>query len=393
MNMNKKTLCRSFSSENPAIRLKAKPVFSLFTALFLFSLGGAFCFFPEICASGAKNGLETCLQILIPSLFPFMVLGSLIARSGAASCLGRLVEKPFRLLFGLPGSAASALFLSMVGGYPVGARSVDALVESGALTEAEGKRMLCFCVNAGPAFLISVVGAAYLGSPQAGILLLTGQLSACLLLGLLSRKKPAVSRLSAPSSSQRASTPIGDALVLSVWDAIRSMAGTCGFVVLMATLSEFMFSFLPEGDLSLWAAALGEVTQGCRLLAENGVPLWCLSFVIGWGGFSVHFQIFSQLRHVSLNRKKFFLFRGLHGVLSAAITFLLEQSGWFPGEISEVFSSFTPSSPSAFSSVPSLSGSAALIFTCVLFLIGLFQPAIPTKPGFFRQMGWGRRNR
>ena len=49
--------------------------------------------------------------------------------------------------------------------------------------------MLCFCVNAGPAFVLSIVGSGYLKSSYAGLLLLGGQLLSCCLLGLLCRGK------------------------------------------------------------------------------------------------------------------------------------------------------------------------------------------------------------
>ena len=87
----------------------------------------ALLFYPTQAAAGAKRGIGYCVDILIPSLFPFMALSVFVVKSGLAASMGRLTAGPCRILFGLPGSAAAAIVMSMVGGYPVGARAVAAL--------------------------------------------------------------------------------------------------------------------------------------------------------------------------------------------------------------------------------------------------------------------------
>ena len=62
-------------------------------------------------------------------------------------------------LFRLPGCAGSAaLLLGLVGGYPIGARTAAELYASGDLTRQEAERLLTFCNNSNPVFLISVLG-------------------------------------------------------------------------------------------------------------------------------------------------------------------------------------------------------------------------------------------
>ena len=78
-----------------------------------------------------------------------------------------LLSPLMRPLFSLSGAGASALALGLCGGYPVGARTAAALVENGSLPREEGERLLAFCNNAGPGFLLGVCGAGVFSSARA----------------------------------------------------------------------------------------------------------------------------------------------------------------------------------------------------------------------------------
>lgn len=151
-----------------------------------FSAACVLLIFPAAAAAGARNGIDYCLQILVPSLYPFMVLSVFVVKSGLSEKIGRLAQRPFRALLKLPGNTAATILMSMIGGYPTGARSIAALYEAGSITESQASRMLCFCVNSGPAFVISAVGAGFLRCPQAGWILFASQISASMLLSLVS---------------------------------------------------------------------------------------------------------------------------------------------------------------------------------------------------------------
>ena len=77
---------------------------------------------PEVSAQAARDAMLLCAQTLIPSLFPFFVLSSLLIACGASELLSALLSPLMRPLFGLSGAGAAALALGLCGGYPVGAR-------------------------------------------------------------------------------------------------------------------------------------------------------------------------------------------------------------------------------------------------------------------------------
>ncbi len=150
-----------------------------FAALSLLLIIGA-----EGSRDGAAQGVQVCLRVLIPSLFPFMAVTQLMIRSGLCRQLGAKLQKPARLLFGLSGTLAPVLLLSLLGGYPVGAGGIAALYRKRMISAQEARHAALFMVCAGPGFVISFVGAVY-QSRQTGLLFFAAQVCAVLLSGII----------------------------------------------------------------------------------------------------------------------------------------------------------------------------------------------------------------
>lgn len=294
---------------------------------------------PQAAATGVSRGLSICTTVIIPSLFPFLVVSGFLIKSGAAAYLGRRLEKPTRWLFGLPGCAATAILIGMLGGYPAGSVAVRELLEQGCITREQAKRLLRFCVCGGPAFIISAVGVGMLGSRPFGILLFVSHILSALIIGILGRKQSVASQTEAPSTP---TMPATAALVESVNGACRSMLYMCGFVVLFAAILSLADAIGVTDMFNRWVTApfagtthptsplrglfpsLFEVSCGCLESAASGAasPMM-LGLAIGWGGLSVHCQIAATVHRHRLIDSGFWGARLLHGVLTGTLAMVL----------------------------------------------------------------------
>ena len=265
---------------------------------------------PSQAIEGAKNGLALCGNVIIPSLFPFFVLSSLVVDLGLAAYLGRALEKVMRPLFRVGGSCAAAVAMGFVGGYPVGARTALQLYQQGQCTRAEAERLLAFCNNSGPAFILGVVGAGVFGSGRVGLLLYLTHAAASILVGILFRfhggrdagreKRP----VRATFETVRASSAFTGAVV----KALQSTLSICAFVVFFSVVLELLSAYGVLAALAQvlamfgvgeeWArrlvAGLLELSSGVSSLTgagSQGVSM--AAFMLGWAGISVHCQVLS----------------------------------------------------------------------------------------------------
>lgn len=279
---------------------------------------------PGAAAAAAKDALDLCAGTLLPSLFPFFVLTELWVSLGIAGTMSRAAGRWMRPLFHLPGAAAPALLLGAVGGYPVGAQAVCRLHRQGSLTRQEAENTLFFCNNAGPAFLLGVVGQGMFQSTAVGAALMAIHLLSAVLLGILFRPqaRPAFRLWPEP-----APLPLREALPQSVRQAGKSFFSVCLFVIFFSVVTSILQALVPQGVAS---SGLFTLLLGALELAGGTVRLSALSWpvelkfavaalLLGFGGVCVQMQTLSLLSQERLTGRRFLPGKLLQGLLSFAI--------------------------------------------------------------------------
>lgn len=301
-------------------RVSVHNIFQQSSAI-LITLSGAaaLLFLSKPAAAGATLAMQRCAAALIPSLFPFMVLSAFGMHTGVFDDIGKVFSPFMRHAFHLPACATGALLLSLTGGYPVGAQCVKTLYQQKKITLRQAQHMVLFCFGAGPCFVISVAGITLLGNAQAGILLYLSQVVSAVVLGfLLSRSQPPAAKAEKPPAAR--GEDLSTAFVASVETSCRSMLLMCAYVILFGTIGALLQSLFTQapGIFQYGTDILFEVTAGIHACAAHfGIP-W-MAFALGWGGLSVHFQIFALAKELCVSKQKFFLCRLFQGGFSALV--------------------------------------------------------------------------
>ena len=306
---------------------------------------GALVVWPQQAMSAMKDGLKLCGNVIVPSLFPFFVLSALVVELGMSRYLGRLLEPVMAPLFRVNGSCAAALALGFVGGYPVGARTAISLYQSGQCSRTEAERLLAFCNNCGPAFILGVVGTGVFGSGTVGLLLYLAHIAASLLVGLVFRcykpgERPPRGRR---ASAQFQAVSFPAAFTRSVTGALQSTLNICAFILFftvairiltfsgfLTALAGLLSSLLsPLGLSQFWAerllTGLLELSSGVSSLTEGALSgrLSMAAFMLGWAGVSVHCQVMAFLGDSGLSLRTYVTGKLLHGGLSALLVWEL----------------------------------------------------------------------
>lgn len=278
-------------------------------AYFLFTM-------PESVTKGVTEGLKICFFTVLPSLFPFMVLASYIVKSDILAPVCKLFSPVTKFLFRQPACASPVIIMALIGGFPIGAKMTLALFESGKITENQAKRLNLFCVNCGPAFAVTAVGASIFQSTRAGCVIYLSLCLSSVMLGILTSfladKNETVKEYSTSPQSPLAS------LSASVSDSVQAVLSICAWIVLFSALTSCIDAYEMNATVKLAVTSLIEITKGCTVAAGKfSVPV--ITAIIGFGGFCVHCQIFSFMRPCGLKYKYFFASRALNAALSSFI--------------------------------------------------------------------------
>ena len=263
---------------------------------------------PQQMIDSARYALRLCAELIIPSLFPFFVVSGLLNRLGFSARLAGRLSRPAARLYGISGAGATALFMGLIGGYPLGAAYIADMRRQGLISAEEGERLMGFCNNSGPAFLIGSIGAGVFGSARLGLGLYIIHILSALITGLFFRG----------SGRYKAQMPHlpesrGSALIDSVRQAAQSILSVCGFIVCFCVIIGLMDA---GGYFSLFAGRLAALTGlelhsarallsgvlelgsgigAMRGLSPSPVNLAIAAGIVGWGGVSVHFQTYAVL--------------------------------------------------------------------------------------------------
>ena len=256
--------------------------------------------YSEETISAMSLGMKLCVNTVIPSLFPFMVLSELFVSSGAARFFGKLFGAPLSKLFGVSDEGSIVWLLSIFCGFPIGVRSAISLYERGRISHGELEHLCAFCNGPSSAFLISAVGSSLFGSKRFGILLYAAHIISSFFIGVCSRfyfSGKGREYCSVNNQTRKIDEKFSVCFSRAVTSSASSMLFICAFVIFFSALTGFLRIICSALNVSVLLQTLmfgffemtGGAVYACQLPPYLAVAT--VAAITGWSGLSVHFQL------------------------------------------------------------------------------------------------------
>ena len=221
--------------------------------------------------------------------------------------------------------------MSLLCGYPIGAKLLSDFYSDGLVTKEEAKSVASFTSTSGPLFIVGTVGVTMLGDKKAGFIILISHYIATLINGLIFRRK---------KSTEEKSTlapPVIDAdgvLKKSMVSALLSVAVVGGFIAVFnlvlnicadVKIIEYLtFPLMKCGvDKSLSEGIISAFLE----ITNSGFPIKITApvcaLLITNGGLSVTMQSLTFLGKCKISPAYYLFFKATQGILAFFICFLL----------------------------------------------------------------------
>lgn len=305
-----------------------KKISSVLSAAVVLSAMALFLISPARYSQSVRDGISLWAVSVLPATFPFLFLTALFTRFEAFGKLSVKISPIAEKLFRVSGAGGCAAVLSVLSGYPVGARAVLDLYERGQIGKEETFRLACLCSTTGPMFLVGVVGGAMFQNPLCGWILLISHLAGVWIVCFFLRffAKNTVRRCILPTKPDR-----GNALYESLYSSVISILCVGGSIALFYAFGQMLAdlgAFLPLGKLGEGVfRGLLEMTSGCALLAGSNSPLALAlcCFLVTFGGLCVLVQQIAYLSRAEVKILPFLGIKAVQGALSFGICFLLAR--------------------------------------------------------------------
>ncbi|MBQ8426301.1 MAG: hypothetical protein IJX16_00885 [Clostridia bacterium] len=313
-------------------KLSAIFEFILFCTLLFFSLLFAV---DKRYSYATLNGISLWACSVLPALFPYFFITSILSALKVTGKLSAFLSPVTTALFNVSGSVGYAFFLSVISGYPVGAKTVCDLKEKGVIGEAESVRASALCSTSSPVFLMGSVGSIMFKNSRFGLLLFLAHLITAIIVGLIfsfynRKEKPSkIKNTFAPSK-------IDNILYESAYSSVISVLVVGGLITVFYILTEVLLNLniltpiinlltlviKDEKIAKSMVLGLFECTKGLSALSETTGSFFTLpiaSFLCSFGGLSVIAQSLAYLKKAKIKTAPFILSK----IISAVISFLV----------------------------------------------------------------------
>jgi len=292
---------------------------------------------PKRNINACFDGLSLWSTAILPTLLPFFFLTGILSSLGFLQKVGKLLSPITTTLFKTDGISGYVYILSIISGYPVGAKTTADLYENGTITKEQAFKITTFTSTSGPLFIIGTVGANMYGSAKLGYLILISHILGAFLNGLLYRNKFLTTTYQKIITFNN-KNPLED----TMYNAIKSVLIVGGYVAIFYMIismlnnfnilypfSKFLSLITPLSQLECGALINGfiEVTRGCVDLSQINIPQFRLlvfsTGLISFGGVSIFLQALTFLKRFDISTKFYLTTKITQTILSVLIALIL----------------------------------------------------------------------
>lgn len=322
----------------------------------IFALIICFIVFSVRAKAQALEGMKLCLNVIVPTLLPILILTNTIIKSSSRVFL-EAVFSPLARLLRLPKCACCALILGLIGGYPTGAILTNELFNLHLIDNQTAKRLLRCSFCGGVAFIITAVGTIHLNSTKTGIIIyiinVLSSIIICIADGIIHLNTNKITQEYSIGSQS-----FCNALINSIECSTKSVAVMCGCIVFFSAICGLV-------SIPPFAMPLIEITNG--IFKFNGsISLPYLCFFLSFGGLCIHLQILNVIKSTGIGYIDFFVHRVVGGLISY---FLGKGYILLFNPDTEVFSNISQITPR----LNQINGSLSIILlaSCIVIVVDL----------------------
>ncbi len=279
-----------------------KKISGYIIAAAVIAYSAALLYFNKAVSESVISSIKVCVNVIIPSLFPFMTASGIIISSGLYYKLSIPFSPLSRHVFHLRADLFSIFLISSVGGYPIGAKLLTNLYESGNIDKETTEKMLGFCYMGGPAFFIGAAGMKIYQSTAVGMIIFasifTANMIAMLLFGLrspLPRKNTLGRRLNFTLDGFLSSIDSGGIGIAKICAAIIFFASllavleASGIIALLSQIISSLTNISPEVCRTFLRSML-EISNISAVPPDiSFLPI--VTALLSFGGFCVILQV------------------------------------------------------------------------------------------------------
>lgn len=315
-------------------KLAYKKLIKYLLVIFIIAFSVLLLLFSKDVSQAIINSISSCLSIIIPSLFGFMVVSNILVKSN----IYILISKPFyhisKYLFRIPPELFSIFLLGNIGGFPVGAKLISELLKESKISKQDASTLMCYSYCSGPAFIFGVIGINIFGNILVGLIIYLSIVISNFIIAIIIGFN---NKIPDKKIEKKQIILNSNILIESIESTTKSLALICAMIVffsafitildrinflsIVSNYVNIIFNISPE-HTKIFATSFLEISKISELskYCYNVIPV--ITMLTSFGGMCVLMQIIG-ITNKQFSLKKFYISRPFQILLSAIISYYL----------------------------------------------------------------------
>jgi len=266
-----------------------------------------------------------CFNNLFPSLIPFMLLSNIIIKYNIIDDISNIFKNLCTKIFKINKYCSFALIMSMISGTPSNSKYLKDLYDSKLINNTDIKKCLNFCHFTNPIFIINTIGISFLNNKKLGLIIFISHFLSSFIIGLIYRnnKYSNINSILKKDNNNKFITILNES-ILNTASTLLLILGIITFCLMITGLIDSIFKI---DDNFKFLYGFFELTQGLKYLSLSNFNIYIKaiisSFLVSFGGFCIHIQVFSILDNKKIRYLPYLFSRILHAIISSIITFII----------------------------------------------------------------------
>ena len=262
---------------------------------------------------------------LLPNLFPFFILSSILIEFDLIKPINLLLSPIFKKLFHLSKEYSYILLISLISGYPSSSKYIKDLLDKNLIDINDANRLLWFTNYANPLFILGFIGTL-LNKRLAIIILLSHIISGIITGIILNINKPIINNYHIIKNNNNPN--IGIFLKDTIITSINTLLYLLGIITIFSILSNYLKIIFNLSDKTyLLLSAILEMSQGVNNIISSNLDIYLktifITGIISFSGISIHTQIIGILSNYKIKYKYFLLSRIIHSLIAIILVSIL----------------------------------------------------------------------
>ena len=246
--------------------------------------------FPKDIAESAVLGIENCINIIIPSMFAFMVISTYIMSSNIYEIIFTPLFVIFNHIIRLNKSLFSVFCLSLIGGYPIGIKLLKELIAQNKNYSEISAVMSGFCYCISPTFAITMIGLGLYGNAEVGLIIYISNVIACIIMAIIQSHRNNL-KVSDINISKKGG------IIYSINSSANALYKICSIIIIFNIMLTAIESLLLvfQAKIPIIIKSFIEISNVVNLSNPNMASLPIISALSSTGGLCVLFQSYSLI--------------------------------------------------------------------------------------------------